>query len=311
MTKRKIVLAGGSGFLGKILVEHFSGEEVVVLSRNSRAESSARVVYWDGRTLASWTDELEGADVVINLSGRSVDCRYTPKNRQLIMDSRVDSTRVLGEAIARCSQAPEVWINLSTATIYKHRYGEAHGELNGEIGASAEAHDLFSIEVAQAWEKAFSEAHTPETRKITLRSAMVLGHRAGVYPVLRRLTRLGLGGTMADGKQWVSWIHEFDCCAAVDWLIAHKTAHGVYNLSAPNPIRNAAMMGVFRKAFGVPFGLPSSLWMLTVGAFFMRTEIELVIKSRKVVPTRLLEEGFSFQFEHFADAITQLSQPEN
>ncbi len=310
MKKRKMVLAGGSGFLGRTLAAYFAGDgwEVVVLSRGGGSVPSARVIRWDGRTLGPWTEELEGAEVLINLCGRSVDCRYTVRNRAEIMDSRIDSTRNLGEAVAKCARPPGVWINLATATIYKHTYGVANDELGGVIGASPEVRDAFSIEVAKAWEKAFDGADVSGTRKMALRSAMVFGEQSGgVYQVLRRLARVGLGGKMADGRQWVSWIHGEDFCRAVDWLIEREECAGVYNICSPNPLTNREMMRLLREDAGMPIGLPTARWMLRVGTFLLRTEMELVVKSRRVVPGRLVDEGFVFRYPEFADAVGELS----
>ncbi|MDA1137208.1 MAG: TIGR01777 family oxidoreductase [Planctomycetota bacterium] len=310
MQKKKIVIAGGSGFLGRTLIKWFgrSGRELVVLSRRPAEMEGARIAIWDGRTVGEWAKELDGAEALINLAGRSVDCRYHARNRRAVMDSRVDSTRALGEAIYRCSSPPKVWLNSSTATIYKHTYGPAHDE-QGEIGADAEAKDAFSIEVARAWEKEFSNSKTPSTRKVILRAAMVLGAEdGGVFQVLRRLTRLGLGGRMGHGRQFVSWIHAADFCRAVEWLLHNNNAEGIYNLSSPHPVTNSEMMATFRKASGVPFGLPAARWMLEIGAFFLRTETELIIKSRRVVPGRLLDEGFTFQFPHIEEAIEEIQR---
>jgi uncharacterized protein (TIGR01777 family) len=306
--KQKIVIAGGSGFLGQALAEYLAKEcEVVVLTRHpSPSCPHGREVGWDGRTLGDWAKELENTVALINLAGVSVDCRYTAKNRRLIMDSRIDSTRVLGEAMVRCLQPPKVWLNSSTATIYKHTYSAAWDE-TGEIGATAEAKDAYSIEVATAWERVFNEAKTPRTRKVALRTAMVMGHgRNSVFPVMRRMIRLGLGGQMGDGRQYMSWIHEVDFCRAIEWLIAREEVSGVVNLAAPNPVTNAEMMRTFREVCGMPFGLPAAKWMLEIGAVFLRTETELIIKSRRVVPGRLLREGFQFKFSEVRMALEDL-----
>ena len=307
--KTRLIIAGGSGFLGGGLAEHFTahGGEVIVLTRKPRAQTStARDVCWDGETLGEWASELENARALINLAGVSVNCRYHARNRKLILDSRVNSTRVLGEAIARCRQPPEVWLNSSTATIYKHTYGQAWDE-SGEIGGTPEAKDEFSVEVAVAWERTFNAAQTPQTRKISLRSAMVLGMgRNSVFPMLRRLTRLGLGGSLAGGRQFVSWIHEWDFCRAIERLIERSDLNGTFNLAAPNPVTNAEMMRTLRELCHVPIGLPASRWMLEFGALFLRTETELVIKSRCVVPGRLLENGFEFEHPRLRPAFENL-----
>lgn len=256
--------------------------------------------------MGAWAYELEGATAVLNLAGRSVNCRYTDANRRQIMDSRVHSTRVLGRVIAECSTPPPVWLNSSTATIYKHTYGEPHGE-DGEIGATPEAKDAFSIKVAQAWEKEFEKAPTPGTRKVTLRTAVVLGRgRGGPYDLMRRMARFGLGGRQSHGRQFISWLHIDDFCRAVEWLISNEEADGVYNLAAPNPVPNAEFMADLRRVVGMPIGLPAARWMLEIGAVFLRTETELLIKSRKVVPARLMREGFKFKFESIREALSDL-----
>jgi hypothetical protein len=308
MKSSKIVIAGGSGFLGKCLAGPFAarGDDVVILSRAPGFSDVARIVEWDGRTLGPWAAELEGARALINLAGRSVNCRYTAANRRQMMESRTLSTRVLGEAVAACEKPPAVWLNSSTATIYKHTFGEPHGE-DGAIGASPEAKDAYSIEVARAWEEEFSRAKAPMTRKSILRTAIVLGRgKGGPYEILHLLAKLGLGGKNADGRQYFSWIHIDDFCRALDWLIANEKAEGIYNLAAPNPLPNAEFMKALRRAVGNPIGLPSTRWMLEIGAFFLRTETELIIKSRRVVPKRLLAEGFRFKFEEASDALTDL-----
>ncbi|MFO1499368.1 MAG: DUF1731 domain-containing protein [Verrucomicrobiota bacterium] len=252
--------------------------------------------------------EVDGAAAVINLTGKSVNCRYNARNRKEILGSRVDSTRVVGEAIGRCLQPPPVWLNAGTATVYRHTFAEPWDE-SGETEAVAEAKDRFSVEVAWAWERALNEAATPRTRKISMRMAMVLGlAKNSVYPVLRRLTRLGLGGRMGNGRQFVSWMHEADYCRAVEWLIRHEDLLGPVNLVAPQPVTNAEMMRTFRQAYRMPFGLPATEWMLEIGAFILRTETELLIKSRRVVPARLLKSGFDFQFATLREAVQDLTR---
>jgi len=308
--KRKIILAGGSGFLGTTLARRFAaaGDEVIVLTRAPKERSDgAREISWDARTLGNWVAQVDGADAVINLTGKSVDCRYTEKNRRAIIASRVDSTRAVGEAIASCANPPRVWLNASSATIYKHALERAADE-SGETGATPEAKDAFSIEVIRQWERALDEARTPDTRKVALRITMVLGERGGVFPVLRRLTRFGLGGRMGSGQQFVSWIHEEDFGRAVEWLIERDDLSGPINLAAPNPLANAEMMRLVRNECSAPFGLPATEWMLEIGAFFLRTETELILKSRRVIPGRLLASGFQFHFPKFENALRNLQQ---
>ena len=305
----KIILVGGSGFLGSVLAAFFAakGIEVVILTRSPKARADTiREVGWDGTRLGDWTQELEGARALINLAGISVNCRYHARNRKRMLESRLDSTRVLGDAIGRCSNPPPVWLNSSTATIYKHTFGPAWDEA-GQIGGCAEAKDLFSVHLAKEWEGAFNQASSARTRKIALRSAMVLGHgRNSVLPNLLRMARLGLGGPMAGGRQFVSWIHREDFCRAVEWIIEHENIRGVVNLAAPNPVPNAEFMATIRKVCRAPFGLPAPLWLLEIGAFFLRTETELLIKSRRVVPGKLLAGGFSFLHPHLRPAIEHL-----
>jgi hypothetical protein len=307
---KRVILAGGSGFLGQALAAYFleAGWAVVILTRSPQATGGPfREVAWDARNLGAWQSELEGATAVVNLTGKSVDCRYSARNRKEILDSRVNSTRVMGEAIGRCAQAPQAWLNASTATIYKHTFAGPWDE-SGEICATREAKDEFSLEVARAWERPLDEAQTSDTRKITMRMTMVLGMgKNSVFPVLRRLVRFGLGGKMGSGRQFVSWIHELDFCRAVEWLIMNKDFLGPVNIAAPNPLSNDEMMKTLRQVCGVPIGLPATSWMLEVGAFFLRTETELIIKSRRVIPGRLVDSGFQFRFPTIREAFEDLS----
>jgi uncharacterized protein (TIGR01777 family) len=330
--KSKIILAGGSGFLGQALASCYQkrGVDTVVLTRSPLGRNhdqsailreagdsgltsvpSSKQVLWDAATLGPWKEELEGAMAVVNLNGKSVDCRYNARNRGEILDSRVKSTRVLGEAIAACAEPPAVWLNASTATVYRHTFGPAWDE-GGETEASAEAKDRFSVEVAWAWEAALNAADTPRTRKVALRTAMVLGRgKNSVFPVLCRLTRLGLGGPMGSGRQFVSWIHEQDYCRAVEWLIHHPDLTGPINITAPTPVPNSEMMRLLRQVCHTPFGLPATEWMLEIGAFLLRTETELIIKSRRVIPGRLLASGFTFEFPAIREAFEDLARRQN
>jgi uncharacterized protein (TIGR01777 family) len=307
----KIVMPGGSGQVGTMLARafHAEGHEVVVLSR-APGRRPWRTVAWDGATLSGWRGEIDGSDVVINLAGRSVNCRYTAAHRAEILSSRVQPTRVVGQAIAQSVRPPGVWLQASTATIYSHRYDAANDERSGILGGhDADAPDAwnFSIDVALAWERAFDEVLLESTRKIALRSAMTLSpDRGGVFDTLAALVRRGLGGRAGDGRQFMSWIHEADFVGAVRWLIDRKEVDGIVNVASPNPLSNAEFMRILRGACGAPFGLPAAKWMLEIGAVFMRTETELILKSRRVVPTRLLESGFRFTFPDWADAADDL-----
>ena len=307
----KVVIPGGSGQVGTLLARAFQarGDEVVVLSRGPQ-EAPCRVVAWDARSLGPWAAELDGADVVINLAGRSVNCRYGEENRRQILDSRVDSTRVVGEAVAAARKPPKVWLQSSTATIYAHRFDAPNDELTGIVGGNeVDAPDTwrFSTEVARAWEEALEQAPTPHTRKVALRSAMVMSpDRGGIFDTLLGLVRKGMGGTSGSGRQFVSWIHEADFVAAIDWLIAHEELSGAVNISSPNPLPNADFMRDLRRAWGARIGLPATAWMLEIGAIFLRTETELILKSRRVVPGRLLSSGFSFRFPDWQSAVKDL-----
>jgi uncharacterized protein (TIGR01777 family) len=297
----KIVIPGGSGQVGTVLARafHREGHDVVVLSRRA-AVQRWRVVAWDGRTPGAWQREIDGSDVLINLTGRSVNCRYNAANRQEILESRVQSTRVLGEAIAAAPRPPRVWLQASTATIYAHRYDAPNDEHSGIVGGNepnAPSTWRFSIDVARAWEDAFNDSKTERTRKVALRSAMTLSpDPGGVFDTLVGLVRHGLGGSAGDGRQFMSWIHYEDFVAAMRWLIDHDDVDGVVNVASPHPLPNAEFMRVLREAADVRIGLPASQWMLEFGAVFMRTETELILKSRRVVPARLLEHGFMFKF---------------
>jgi uncharacterized protein (TIGR01777 family) len=297
----RFVLAGGSGQVGTVLARGLAGDghDVVVLSRSATAPAGTRAVRWDARTLGAWTREIDGADVVVNLAGRSVNCRYNAANRRLIMQSRVDSTRVIGEAIAAAARPPRVWLQSSTATIYAHRLDAPNDERSGIIGGGEPgAPDTwnFSIDVARAWERTLAEAVTPGTRKVAMRSAMVMSpDRGGIFDTLRTLARRGLGGPAAGGRQYISWIHHRDFVRAVGWLVEHDDIDGAVNLASPNPLPNADFMRALRRACGTRVALPASKLMLEAGALLMRTESELVLKSRRVVPGRLLERGFAFE----------------
>jgi hypothetical protein len=253
---------------------------------------------------------VDGADVVINLAGRSVNCRYTPDNRRAILESRVHSTRAVGEAIANARRPPSLWLQMSTATIYAHRYDAPNDEATGLMGgAERDAPDTwrFSIDVAHAWETAVAESATPHTRRVLLRAAMVMSpDRGGVFDTLLRLVRFGIGGAAAGGRQYISWIHHLDFVRAVFWLIAHPNLDGPVNLAAPQPLPNKEFMRALRVARGAPFGLPAAEWMLKLGALILRSETELVLKSRRVIPGRLLDSGFAFEFPDWPRAAREL-----
>ena len=307
----KIVIPGGSGQIGRILARYFhaQGHAVTVLSRRPHP-APWRVVAWNGLTPGEWIEALEESDLCINLAGRSVDCRYHAANRRIILESRVHSTRLLGEVIASLRHPPAVWLNAATATIYRHALDRGMDEGTGELGGNEPgAPDTwnFSIEVAKAWEETFFAAPTPRTRKVAMRSAMIFSpDRGGVFDVLSTLVRLGLGGAQGPGTQFVSWIHEADFIRAVQMLTARDDFTGVVNLAAPNPLPNRDFMRTLRDAWGVAIGLPAPAWTIEIGALLLRTESELVLKSRRVVPGRLLDAGFRFLFPEWAGAAREL-----
>ncbi|KPI02331.1 NAD-dependent epimerase/dehydratase [Actinobacteria bacterium OK074] len=305
----KIVLPGGTGQVGAILDRALTaaGHEVVVLTR---APGREREVRWDGRTLGEWAGEIDGSDVVVNLAGRSVSCRYTPANLRAMMDSRVDSARVVGEAIAGAARPPRVWLQMSTATVYAHRFDAANDEATGVIGgteAGVPGYWGYSVEIARNWEEAQEQAKTPHTRKVALRAAMVMSpDRGGVFDVLSGLTRLGLGGAVAGGAQYVSWIHDRDFVRAVEFLVERDDITGAVNLAAPGPLPQREFMRALRAAWRVPVGLPATKWMAEIGAFALRSDTELLLKSRRVVPGRLLDSGFAFEYGDWAGAAVDL-----
>ncbi len=306
----KVVIAGGSGQVGQILARRSiaRGDEVVVLARSADV-AAGRVALWDGRSLGEWKNEIDGADIVVNLAGRSVNCRYTEENLKAMMDSRVDSTRVVGEAIAAAARPPRVWLQMSTATIYAHRLDAPNGD-DGILGGNERGVPAYwarSVAIAKAWEAAQDAVATPSTRKVALRTSMVMSPDAGgVFDVMLSLVRRGLGGNAGDGKQYVSWIHDADFARAIDFLVSRDDIAGPVNIASPNPLPYAAFMRAMRRASGVRIGLPAAKWMLEIGAWVMRTDTELLLKSRRVTPTRLLENGFRFDFPTWDEAVTDL-----
>lgn len=300
MAQPKLVLAGSNGFLGKHVRAHFQqvGYEVVGLNRTGRAG-----LRWDGRTLGQWAHALDGADLLLNLAGRSVDCRYTEANRRAILASRFESTRVLGEAVAACSKPPRAWLNSSTATIYPHTPGAAPANTE----AAATPGNTFSEQVGLAWEQAFFAADCPATtRRVALRTAIVLGEDGGAFPVLARLARYGLCTPQAGGQQWISWLHVRDFCRAVEFIAARENLAGPVNLCAPHPLRNADFNALLAHELHPLLRLPQPRWLLELGAFALRTETELILKSRKVFPARLLAAGFQFQYAECVAAVGDL-----
>lgn len=295
----KIIITAANGFMGKHLVNYFSKNHKVIAfvrSKSSHLEN-CKTVYWDGKTEGAWTKELEGADVVINLAGKSVNCRYNEKNKGEIYASRLDSTRILGEVLRKCVQKPSVWINAASGTIYKHSLNKPMTENECEIGTG------FSVDVCKRWEKEFFNFSDLPLRQVALRTAIVLGKDGGVMLPFKKLTRWGFGGKMGDGRQQFSWIHIEDLCRSIEFIIENEELKGVINISSPHPIRNAVFMKALRQRFHRSFGIPSPVWMLELGARFIKTETELILKSRYVYPEKLEKSGFVWKFEDIKDAL--------
>jgi len=313
MAPLRIVIAGGSGQVGRVLARRFQsrGEHVTVLTRSPHT-AEWQTVHWDAQTPGLWVDCLEGADVCINLAGRSVNCRYTPGNRVEIYNSRIVSTQLLGSVIASLRHPPRVWLNASTATIYRHALDRPMDEVTGELGGGEPGVPdswNFSTRVAKDWETAFFKTHTPQTRKVAMRSAITFSPAPGnAFVVLSNLVRVGLGGTQGNGRQWVSWIHEDDFARAVEFLISSEGFDGPVNIASPYPEKNRDFMAILREAWGMPNGIWAPAPLLELGALVMRTETELVLKSRRVIPTRLLEAGFRFEYAHWPHAAEDLVQ---
>lgn len=298
MNGRKIVLAGGTGFIGRYLKKRFSesGYEVLIISRQKEGLS------WQHSEAI--ITAVNGADVLINLAGKSVDCRYNEKNKAAILNSRISTTRLLGEAVLQCSRPPKLWINSSTATIYRHAQDRPMTEEEGEIGSG------FSVEVAKEWEKAFFDFALPVTRQVALRIAIVLGKEGGVMVPFKNLVRFGLGGQQGSGRQMFSWLHIEDLFGIISFIQAHDSMAGVYNCSAPHPVSNKILMQTLRQTMGMKFGLPSPAFLLKIGAVIIRTETELILKSRWVVPQRLLEAGYTFRYATLSTALKNILDQE-
>lgn len=296
---KTIIIAGGSGFLGQVLEHYFTQKNynIKILTRNPKR---ANDIYWNAKDLGDWKNELENTEALINLTGKSVDCRYTKENKKLIHDSRIDSTNLLGLAINLCENPPKTWFNSSTATIYRYSLHKQMTEENGEIG------DDFSMNIAKSWEQSFYNITNPKTRKIALRASIVMGKNGGALIPLKTLTKFGLGGKQASGKQKVSWIHELDFARAIDFLIDNKDLDGNFNLSVINPTDNYTLMKTMRKALKMPIGINHPVWLLKFGAKVIGTEVELVLKSRNVIPKRLLDNGFKFKYKNIELALTNL-----
>lgn len=294
-----ILIAAGTGFLGKNLEKYFidKGKQVYILTRNPKRENE---IYWDAKTLGKWKNELENADVLINLAGKSVDCRYTQKNKHEIYDSRIESTKVLQQAIDQCIHKPVIWLNASSATIYIHSETQLNTEKNGIIG------DDFSMNICKSWENEFFNSKTENLRKVALRTSIVLGNNGGAFPKLKMITKMGFGGKQGRGIQNISWIHIDDFCRAIEFIIDHENMLGEINITAPKPLSNENFMTKLRQQMKMPLGINAQVWQLEIAAIFLNTETELLLKSRNVYPEKLLQNGFEFMYPNVEKAFKDL-----
>jgi uncharacterized protein len=315
MQNKKIIIAGGTGFIGQELTRYFVRDnEVIILSRqlsdttNNRNKynlvttkdtTSVQLLKWDGKNSGTWAQALNGADMVINLAGKSVNCRYNEKNKKEIFDSRTYPVLAIADAIQKCSNPPKLWINASSATIYRHATDLPQDEYNGEI------HNDFSVQVCKLWEKTFYDQPTPGTRKVALRMAITIGPGGILIPYFN-LLKFGLGGRQGNGKQMYSWVHIEDTCRMIEWIYEHPGIEGTYNCCSPNPVSNKEFMKLLRNATGKSIGLPAFKWMLKIGARLIGTETELILKSRWVLPTRILETGFEFKYPFLKEALEDI-----
>ncbi len=295
----KIIIAAGTGFLGKNLEKYFTekGNQVYILTRNPKRKNE---IGWDAKTLGEWKNLFDDSDVLINLAGKSVDCRYTEKNKREIYDSRINSTKVLQQAVDNCINKPKIWLNASSATIYVHSEKHLNTEENGIIG------DDFSINICKSWEEEFFKTKNPDTRKVALRTSIVLGNNGGAFTKLKMITKLGLGGKQGRGNQNVSWIHIDDFCRAVEWIIENEDISGKINVTAPNPLNNEEFMRKLRKEMKILFGLNAAVWQLEIASVFLKTETELLLKSRNVYPEKLIKKGFKFSYPDIETAFKNL-----
>ncbi|MDH4473879.1 MAG: TIGR01777 family oxidoreductase [Fluviicola sp.] len=298
-----IIITAANGFIGQSLVQHLKDNYRVVALVRTPLPSTPNVTYyvWDGRTVGGWKHEFEGAFAVINLAGKSVNCRYNEPNKAAIYSSRLESTYLIGKVIQSCTVKPNVWLNAASATIYAHSLDKPNTEAQGIIGTG------FSVDVCQQWEAAFNAYNDLGVRQIVLRTAIVLGKKGGVMTPFKRLAYLGMGGKMGPGNQQFSWIHELDVCRAVEHLLLNETSSGVYNIAAPNPIRQTVFAKTLRLKLHIPFGIPQPKWLLEFGARIIKTETELILKSRYVIPERLIQEGFVFQFPEIEGCLKDLT----
>jgi uncharacterized protein len=311
MTERlhKVVLAGGSGYLGHTLANYFKpfADEIYILTRGIPTKKQllhVNYIIWDGKQLGDWQHILEGCDLLINLTGKSVNCRYTNDNKKRILDSRLNAVTVLGDAILRCKVPPKHFIQITSATIYRHSEDKPMTEAQGEIGNG------FSEDVCQQWEACFHQLKLPSTTLTSiLRTAIVYGKKDGVFTRLRNLVVAGMGGKQGKGNQMISWIHERDFCRLIDWMY-HDRITGIINATSPQPVRNDEHMKLLSKAMHIPIALPQPEFLVGLGTFIIGTEAELILKSRYVLPEKALALGFQFEFPTIQKAFENLVEDE-
>lgn len=306
-TLKKIVLAGGSGQMGHAIEKYYAqkAEEIVILSRKAKAPAgNVRTLQWDGKTAGDWSKELDGADLLVNLAGKNVNCRYNAANKRGIIDSRVNSVKALSAAIKKCSQAPKLWIQCASATIYRHAEDRPMTESDTETGTG------FSEEVCKIWEKTFWDETTSfgNMRKVVLRTTLVLGKTEGVFPRMENMVRFGLGGKQGNGEQMMSWVHEDDVAGMVEWIVNHAEIEGPVNCGSPVPLKNKDFMKTLRRVYKIPVGLPAPTWLLEIGAWLIRTETELLLKSRWVLPKKLQESGYVFKHPNLEEAVRSIKE---
>lgn len=302
---KKIIIAGGTGFIGARLSDFLSEQyEIIILSRRVLSKvnknDNVRYVHWDGKKPDNWVKELENAEVVINLSGSTIDCRFTEKNKILILQSRIDSTRAIGYAITLVKNPPKTWINFSAVGYYAESESKPHDEFSTLTGTD------FLSEVAEKWEKTFSEFNLPKTRKIILRISLVLDSRSKIIQTLLPFVRFGLGGKAGNGKQMISWIHTLDLCRLILWLFTNNNAVGVYNASSPNPVSNEVFMSIFRKKAKSGFGIPAPKWLIKITSFMLNKDSSLLLNSVNVIPKKSLSEGFEFIYSNLDECMQQI-----
>jgi uncharacterized protein len=294
MKNTKVVIAGGTGFIGNYISKQLKAEgyEVIIIARQKN------YINWDD--ILEISNALNGAEMLINLAGKSVDCRYNEANKNAILNSRIDTTQILGNAILACEKPPKLWINSSTATIYRHADDRPMTESTGDIGQG------FSVGVAKAWEKSFFDFNLANTRQVALRIAIVLGKDGGALTPIANLAKFGFGGKQGVGNQMFSWLHIADLYSMIMFINIQKNVVGVVNCSSPNPVTNSKLMTMVRQAVGVKLGLPMPKFLLSIGAFVIRTEPELILKSRWVLPERLLAFGFEFKYPKLEEALKDI-----